>query len=1214
MAVQAVIVDVSKSVKPIQAGRSGKDYLGKSFQKMQSQLKGLNERKNNSNLAGKDFLSNAIGKLSKVISKFVSFTSSFGSGIGLEKMIQKLFEKVMRTAGGNSNAFFRLFQKIGDAITLSIKNGIEKSDIAGMIIRNMPRSKINLSGFQGGKTEFKMPSVAQGKTGVLSNIFKKDIPKFTENFKTRLAAFPKLAEGFKDMPKFAAAFKGVSAVAGVAGSVISGLLIAAKLIGTIIKGTVNFVKKMMGKIKEGVSKWIISPIIQTQNQISENKGYQYLLTKDEEVQGLGKEEAQKVREKNAYEFDNAVFKMSEKSPFSHESIDSGARLFLNNGLDRDETLKRLAIIQDTAAAQSMDDSGFENLVNGISQLSARDTIYIEDITKGLGDTIPALRLITEGINKEAGATKKSMEEIRKAIENGDIKGSEAIEALLRGMEVYAGTAEEIASSTFMGLKTKITNLFKSTILKNWGKGLSDGFTTGFSKIASWMDQHRDTFEKWGESLRKIGEQVGTAVSNVLGGIMERFNEVVNSDNFETLDLSEKIVVLWDKVIKEDFFNWWNGDGKAFFVKISHEAGKLVGEIFTGALCAMMGSSFEGSLVGDGFLMGASFIDGFKNGINGSLLVETLQDLVSKIVVAPFNALQDLWDQFCVYIKKQKDQPLDVQPYYANTYENEDVPEVVKKAIHKGSFGEKPIIPINFGDGQPKTEIDDNTKKSIGVMSTSYEEKKESMLEIEGKYIKEKNKQNLIKELYEEVNSIDIKNSSDIDKFMNSMKEVFEHKNFISFQDAKAFLEGEEGKKEVEKNKKNVETEKINFENELEKMENGFTWALEQEKAVEPEYNWKQNQADLYKQNEGSFLEMVDKIENANKILADTKSSIGEKQQYTEIKENTREALYRRLASYGVGEEEIIKTGGDPTKLRDLIKESGTEFGNNVEEIGEIYNKLQEIIKNYREMKLFSLKKNIEEETNMDFDTFLATAQNNTGSVSESAEKVLQQIYQLEEATEKFVQPSSKDIIIKIISIHEKKIYEKDEHGNIKEPSYHKKPSNSEIGKTTTEETEDSLSSDFIGANAKGGILTSPQISLVAEAGPEAIIPLSGVYKERGISLWEQAGKLLGIYPHAKGGIFGSFTMPRKKSYLYQQMEENEDMKETKEAMETPAKIDIGGVQLGGINFTFQGTEANSREGIMTVIKEQMPNIADEIAATIAINIQKVFANMKKQTA
>ena len=48
----------------------------------------------------------------------------------------------------------------------------------------------------------------------------------------------------------------------------------------------------------------------------------------------------------------------------------------------------------------------------------------------------------------------------------------------------------------------------------------------------------------------------------------------------------------------------------------------------------------------------------------------------------------------------------------------------------------------------------------------------------------------------------------------------------------------------------------------------------------------------------------------------------------------------------------------------------------------------------------------------------------------------------------------------------------------------------------------------IPAYAEGGILSRPHIGLVAEDGPEAIIPLDG--STRAKSIWQEAGELLGI--------------------------------------------------------------------------------------------------------
>ena len=59
--------------------------------------------------------------------------------------------------------------------------------------------------------------------------------------------------------------------------------------------------------------------------------------------------------------------------------------------------------------------------------------------------------------------------------------------------------------------------------------------------------------------------------------------------------------------------------------------------------------------------------------------------------------------------------------------------------------------------------------------------------------------------------------------------------------------------------------------------------------------------------------------------------------------------------------------------------------------------------------------------------------------------------------------------------------------------------------------------------AFGGILTRPHFGLVAEAGPEAIIPLSTRMRPRALELWQQTGELLGVMPHASGGIFGNVS-------------------------------------------------------------------------------------------
>lgn len=56
--------------------------------------------------------------------------------------------------------------------------------------------------------------------------------------------------------------------------------------------------------------------------------------------------------------------------------------------------------------------------------------------------------------------------------------------------------------------------------------------------------------------------------------------------------------------------------------------------------------------------------------------------------------------------------------------------------------------------------------------------------------------------------------------------------------------------------------------------------------------------------------------------------------------------------------------------------------------------------------------------------------------------------------------------------------------------------------------------------ANGDIMDSPHLGLVAEDGPEAIIPLGGKRRSRGIALWQETGRRLGVMAYAEGGVVG----------------------------------------------------------------------------------------------
>lgn len=64
----------------------------------------------------------------------------------------------------------------------------------------------------------------------------------------------------------------------------------------------------------------------------------------------------------------------------------------------------------------------------------------------------------------------------------------------------------------------------------------------------------------------------------------------------------------------------------------------------------------------------------------------------------------------------------------------------------------------------------------------------------------------------------------------------------------------------------------------------------------------------------------------------------------------------------------------------------------------------------------------------------------------------------------------------------------------------------------------------IAGNAEGSIVAGPLLSWVGEDGPEAIIPLGSKRRDRGMDLWLQAGRALGVKEYADGGMIGNVPL------------------------------------------------------------------------------------------
>lgn len=155
------------------------------------------------------------------------------------------------------------------------------------------------------------------------------------------------------------------------------------------------------------------------------------------------------------------------------------------------------------------------------------------------------------------------------------------------------------------------------------------------------------------------------------------------------------------------------------------------------------------------------------------------------------------------------------------------------------------------------------------------------------------------------------------------------------------------------------------------------------------------------------------------------------------------------------------------------------------------------------------------------------------------------------------------------------------------------------------------------AHAEGGIMTRPHVGLVAEDGAEAIIPLSGKRRKRGIELWEQTGEKLGVQPYANGGIAGE-PEPDEPDPNDWDPDGWPDLPDPDGGNGNPSPSGGAGQGMAALppitiqNLTFEvnvdGAGAQDPQALVETIKENVRGMTDEIAYQLAVAIQQAYAN------
>lgn len=133
----------------------------------------------------------------------------------------------------------------------------------------------------------------------------------------------------------------------------------------------------------------------------------------------------------------------------------------------------------------------------------------------------------------------------------------------------------------------------------------------------------------------------------------------------------------------------------------------------------------------------------------------------------------------------------------------------------------------------------------------------------------------------------------------------------------------------------------------------------------------------------------------------------------------------------------------------------------------------------------------------------------------------------------------------------------------------------------------------IAGNAEGSIVTGPLLSWVGEDGPEAIIPLGSKRRDRGMDLWLQAGRALGVKEYAEGGMVGDVPLPGGSS--------------DSSSGDSSGSGDKGQVVINmSPVFNINGDGGNDT---VNTIKEKLKELINEMSGELATRLLESYANM-----
>lgn len=293
-------------------------------------------------------------------------------------------------------------------------------------------------------------------------------------------------------------------------------------------------------------------------------------------------------------------------------------------------------IEDVALATGlMANSGIKGTMAGTALNSMLTRLSTN--TSGATDAIKALGVEFYNADGSARNLGDVMGDLRRATVNMTSAQKSELANTVAGMEAQKGLLAILNTSEedYNKLTEAIYNAdgaaqqMSDTMLDNMQGSLTllqsavDGVKLSLgSRLSPYVRQFADWLTTKMPAVENVINEVMDTVDAKVEALKSTIAEFTSSEEWADADIWGKISIAWDKIVAEPFSAWWDGTGKPWLTEKVAGFGETLGSGITTGLLAILGFDASGA-VEDGKTIGASFINGFKDGFDTEKISEAL---------------------------------------------------------------------------------------------------------------------------------------------------------------------------------------------------------------------------------------------------------------------------------------------------------------------------------------------------------------------------------------------------------------------------------------------------------------------------------------------------------------------------------------------------------------------------------------------------------------